>query len=133
MNKRTGIFVFAALLIMLVAAIIMGSSGQSTASAITPTPTVENITAPVKTPIPVPSATPALSKAEPGIYAAGDPVITFMYRLDDDGKAIWSQAGEIPVGALVKRGTCIDGYAQVEYNSPEKPNAWTVEFVECGP
>jgi len=58
--------------------------------------------------------------------------VTWMYRLDEFGHAIWRQAGEIPAGVLVKRGSCLaDGYAQVEYPDPGRPNWWRVQFVKC--
>lgn len=78
--------------------------------------------------------TPAVeSPAEVKITASAE--ITYMYRLDEFGHAIWQVVGEIPENTLVKRSPCLaDGYAQVEYKSdPNRPNSWKVEFVKCSP
>lgn len=82
----------------------------------------------------VPAATPTLEAVQPvvvGMVEKGE--TTYMYRLDEFGHAIWRVAGEIPPGALVKRSGCwADGFAQVEYRDPSRPNRWLVLYVKCG-
>ncbi|MHB1118452.1 MAG: hypothetical protein ACYC11_00165 [Bellilinea sp.] len=101
--------------IVLAMVVIWGlvSSAKSGSAAISSTP--QSTSAPTiietKIPIRVPSATPTvLGAPEVGL-----------------------EAGKIPAGAMVKRSACLEGYAQVEYNNPDHPNSWKVEFVKCSP
>jgi hypothetical protein len=75
-------------------------------------------------------STAALTEPAP----AEELITTYLYRLDDEGQAVWYAVGAIPAGALVKRGPCqSDGYAQVEYVDPDQPGYWRVEHMRCKP
>lgn len=131
---KKNVLLISAIVLAMVVVWVFVSSAKSGSAAIssTPQPTVEPTIIATKIPIPVPSATPTVLGA-PEVGLTEEAVTTYMYHLDDDGQAIWSEAGEIPAGAMVKRSACLEGYAQVEYNNPDHPNSWKVEFVKCSP
>ena len=87
--------------------------------------------------IPV-QAAPVEEVEEPPGWEFVDPMVmvldveieTYMYRLDEYGHAIWTRAGTIPTGAMIKLvGGCPDGFTQVEYPDPE--GGWKVEYMKC--
>jgi len=82
------------------------------------------------TPIPVPSATPGLPA--PDVLISDEIITTYMYRLDENGMAIWYETGQIGADQFMLRGRCSeDGYAQIEYRDLERPGWWKVEFIQC--
>ncbi|HWR66091.1 MAG TPA: hypothetical protein VN364_08225 [Bellilinea sp.] len=89
------------------------------------------VAAPLVATTPAPTST--ANQVQPAIVATVEKgETTYMYRLDEFRHAIWRVAGEIPSGALVKRSGCwADGFAQVEYRDPSRPNRWLVQFVKC--
>ncbi len=90
---------------------------------------------PVSTSAPTvtPAPTVTINQVQPAVVATVEQgETTYMYRLDEFGHAIWRVAGELPPGALVKRSGCwTDGFAQVEYRDPSRPNRWLVQYVKC--
>lgn len=59
-------------------------------------------------------------------------IVTYTYRLDEYGHAIWREAAAVPPGTLMKLGPCWeDGFRQVEYRDPVRPNRWNVEYMKC--
>ena len=95
-----------------------------------------DLPAPTSVPILTPAPTGSLDQAEPKaavVETVEAKETTYTYRLDEYGHAIWSAAGEITAGELVKRSACLgDGFAQVEYRDPSRPTRWLVQFVKCG-
>jgi len=70
----------------------------------------------------------------PGLEVTGVEVVTYVYRLDEWGVRVWSEAGVIPAGRLVKVQGCIAGFRQVEYQPDmEDPGWWRVEWIRCTP
>jgi hypothetical protein len=69
-----------------------------------------------------------------GVEVTGEEVVTYTYRLDERGERIWSEAGRIAAGRLIKAGGCVDNHRQVEYQ-PDlgRPGFWKVEWLACSP
>jgi hypothetical protein len=56
----------------------------------------------------------------------------YTYRLTEEGEVVWTAAGQVEIGKLVKTGSCqLDGYAQIEYRDPERPGWWKVAYQRC--
>jgi len=131
--KNKGLLIFSLfILIGLVVRLLtwwsMSAAEQAVAAMVEPTATVTHA------PIQVPSATPGITQpAAAAVVTTEARVTTYMYRLDDNGQAIWQVVGEVAPGELVKLSSCLgDGYAQVEYRDPSRPSRWLVQFVKCG-
>lgn len=67
-----------------------------------------------------------------GVEVTAEEVVTYTYRLDERGEKVWSEAGRIPTGRLIKAQGCVSGYRQVEYQ-PDlgRPGFWRVEWERC--
>jgi hypothetical protein len=77
-----------------------------------------------------------------GVEVTGEEVVTYTYRLDEWGERVWSEAGRIEAGRLIKAQGCAavsptgarSAYRQVEYQPDlERPGFWLVEWVPCTP
>lgn len=69
-----------------------------------------------------------------GVEVTGEEVVTYTYRLDTRGERVWSEAGRIPKGRLIKAGGCVDNHRQVEYQpDSDRPGFWLVEWAPCTP
>lgn len=59
-------------------------------------------------------------------------VNVYTYQLTEEGEVVWTAAGQVEIGKLVKTGACqSDGYAQVEYRDMERPGWWKVAYQRC--
>jgi Flp pilus assembly protein CpaB len=67
-----------------------------------------------------------------GVEVTAGEVVTYTYRMDERGERVWSEAGRIPTGRLIKAQGCVGGYRQVEYQ-PDlgRPGFWKVEWERC--
>lgn len=107
--------------------------------------------APVSSQIQVPSATPRATATavrmpersaqraqtatpvvpEPVALILSEPLETYLYHLDNSRQRVFIPGAPIPSGRLVKVSTCLEGYAQVEYQpDPARPGMWNIAFAK---
>lgn len=66
------------------------------------------------------------------VMILSEQVNVYTYRLTAEGKTVWTLASQVETGELVKTGACqSDGYAQIEYRDPERPDWWKVAYQRC--
>lgn len=119
MSKSTVIF----LVVMFVAAGYMAIEEQ--ADVALPTATVASTKrAPVATATAMPTTQVSAPEAS---------IEVFTYRLDARGEKVYQPLGMTVAGDLVKTGSCVEGWAQVEYRPEpvEKPGYWRVGWSMC--
>lgn len=82
----------------------------------------------------MPTAVVVQATLPAGVEVTAEEVVTYTYRLDELGEKVWSEAGRIPAGRLIKAQGCVSGHRQVEYQ-PDlgRPGFWRVEWLACTP
>lgn len=114
-----------AILLMVVIIVTGCMAMQEQAEVVLPTATVESTE---RAPVATATALPTTQ-----VSAPEESIEVFTYRLDTRGQRVYKSQGMTVAGDLVKTGSCVDGWAQVEYRPEpvEKPGFWRVGWSKC--
>lgn len=85
---------------------------------------------PTFTPTRAPTATPTMVVLDPAVSILSEDLTVYVYHLDKQNRRVFMAVDPISSGRLVKVTTCLDGYAQVEYQpDPARPGMWKIAFA----